>query len=189
MSRALRGLQIGRTCLAHLRSGTDSPFQITCANLVPPAAIQERLWLPPWPGTAADRGGAGSVSQRTFASGPEDGSGRKGPSSSTAQDGSSDATPAERPQPSQPQNTSGYSSPGHGPTPGPEPVSASADGAAGNRGGTAASDRQPPYGAAPPRDVPRENMTSVVVPSDRLEHEADALLDAWEPLMAQVWVV
>jgi hypothetical protein len=30
-------------------------------------------------------------------------------------------------------------------------------------------------------------MVSVVVPSDRLEHEADALLDAWEPLMAQVW--
>ena len=41
-------------------------------------------------------------------------------------------------------------------------------------------------GALPGSDGLRGDMTSVVVPSEQLEYEADALLDAWEPLMAQV---
>ena len=42
-------------------------------------------------------------------------------------------------------------------------------------------------GGLPGGDGLRGDMTSVVVPSEQLEHEADGLLDAWEPLMAQVW--
>ena len=186
MSRALRSWQIGRTCFAFLRSATDSPLHVPIPNHAPPTPVPERLWLPPWPAPAADRGGVSGYSHRSFASGTEDGSGHEEPHSSTPPAGDAGAAPEEQPQPSQPHSTGGHSSPDHGPTPGPKADRASADNSAGHIGRRAASSQRPHDGAASLREASREDMVSVVVPSDRLEHEADALLDAWEPLMAQV---
>ena len=180
MSRALRCWQISRSCLALLRSVTDGALHVSTASPVP-AFVPER---PAWPAAATQQGWSNSCLQKGFASGPEDGSGKgHPPPDQTHHD--SNATPADQPQPSQQQSgpdsgpsssVSAQTSDGAGGS-ASRPLEAVASGA-GSSGGVA--------GRLPGGDGPRGDMTSVVVPSDQLEYEADALLDAWEPLMAQV---
>ncbi len=183
MSRALRCWQISRNCLALLRSATDGPLRESLPALVP-APAPERLWLPAWPEAAVHHGRANSYSHRGFASGPAGGSGNGYPPPDQTPR-SSNAASAEQPQPSQQQSgsASGLSSTGSAQT------GDAADGDASPPLEAAASGVRSSSGAngLPGSDGLRGDMTSVVVPSEQLEYEADALLDAWEPLMAQVW--
>ncbi len=185
MSRALRCWQISRKCLALLRSATDGPPRVSLPALVP-APAPERLWLPAWPEAAVHHSHAHSCLQRGFASGPEGGSGSGHPPHDQTPHGS-EATPADQPQHSQQQS-------GSAPAPsfmGPAPSSDAADGNASQPHEAAAGSVRSPGGASglPGSDGLRGDMTSLVVPSEQLEYEADALLDAWEPLMAQVQIL
>ena len=177
MSRALRGWQIGRTCFELLRSATEGPLHVSLPSLVP-APVTERLWLLPWPPPARRHSCANGCSQRGYAAGTGGGSGNERPPPSEPRAGS-DATSGEQPQPSQPQS---------GLVMGSAQSSGTAASRAGQPGEAAAGAARDLSGGgrSPDGGVPRGDMTSVVVPSEQLEHEADALLDAWEPLMAQV---
>ena len=171
---------LGALAIRDRRPASRVPF----LALVPAFVQQQsRLWLPAWPA-----GGWSTVKQllqRGFASGPEGGSGNGHPPPDQTRHGSN-ATPADQPQPSQQQSGSASAPSSMGPAQSSDaaggsaspPLEAVARGAL-SSGGVAGS---LPAGG----DGPRGDMTSVVVPSEQLEYEADALLDAWEPLMAQV---
>lgn len=201
MSRVLKGGQIARSCALLLRSAAAAESHVPPARSAQPSVLtlceHGAAWLPP----CFVRGSfaASTAQQRGLATA----SGGEPPSSETPSDGSGAST-GSAPADQSASTAEGKQRRGPPQSGGAASESAARSDSAGRSGrpqkprqagagpsaasGQGSGGRQPPGDGAGPADRGGDGgpRVSLVVPGGQLEGEIDELLDAWDPLMAEV---